>query len=278
MSFQPLIPMAGPAGWRFLQRTQPSQQQAFERGPALQRDLAYFSEAIGSVTTAANLVADRRLLKVALGAFGLEGEIDKKAFIRKVLEEGAEDPAAFANRLAAPGYKQIAAAFGFGDAAGARTADPGFADKIAAAYKTRAFEAAVGETNNDMRLAMNFRREMADLSKGEQGGSWFSVIGSTPLRQVLEKAYGLPAQFGRLDVDRQRDTLRDKTSVFFGTPNLTAFSEAENIEKVINRFLARAQLENGPTAAAAMSPALSLLRNASSGGSAGLYNLLLSGA
>ena len=42
--------------------------------------------------SAADLVADRRLLKVALGAFGLEGEIDKKAFIRKVLEEGTDRP------------------------------------------------------------------------------------------------------------------------------------------------------------------------------------------
>lgn len=278
MSFQPMIPLAGPAGWRFLQRTLPNQQQAFEKGPALQRELEYFSENIGAVTNAADLVSDRRLLKVALGAFGLEGEIDKKAFIRKVLEEGTDDPEAFANRLAAPGYKQIAAAFGFGNATGIRTADPGFADRIAGAYKTRAFEAAVGETNNDMRLALNFRREMAELSKGTEGGSWFSVIGSTPLRQVLEKAFGLPSQFGQLDVDRQRDMLRDKTSALFGKSDLTAFADARNVEKVIDRFLARAQLENGPTVAGSASPALTLLQNASAGGSAGLYNLLLSRA
>jgi hypothetical protein len=36
-----------------------------------------------------------------------------------------------------------------------------------------------------MRLAMNFRREIADLAVGE-GGSWFSVLGSTPLREVFE--------------------------------------------------------------------------------------------
>lgn len=277
MSFQPQIPLTGPAGWRFLERTRPSQQEAFQKGPALLRELAYFAETIASVTTAADLVADRRLLKVALGAFGLEGEIDKKAFIRKALEEGTDDPGAFANRLAAPAYRQISAAFGFGDATGPRTADPGFAERIAGAYKVRAFEAAVGESNNDMRLALNFRREMADLSKGEEGGSWFSVIGSNPLREVIEKAYGLPKQFGQLDVDRQRDMLRDRTSALFGSADLTAFADPANVEKVINRFLARAQLEEGPAAVGA-SPALTLLRNASGGGSAGLYNLLLSRA
>ncbi|MBA3324873.1 MAG: DUF1217 domain-containing protein [Rhodobacteraceae bacterium] len=274
MSFQPQIPLTGPAGWRFLQRTQASQQAAFEKGPQLQREIAYFEENIGAVTSAADLVADRRLLKVALGAFGLEGEIDKKAFIRKVLDEGTDDSAAFANRLTAPGYKAMAAAFGFGNAGGARTAVPGFADRIVAAYKTRAFEAAVGESNDDMRLAMNFRREIAELSKGAKGGSWFTVIGSKPLREVIEKAYGLPGAFGRIDVDRQRDTLRDRTSALFGTANLTAFADPANVEKVIDRFLARAQLESGASAPTSGSAALTLLRNAAAGGSQGLYNLL----
>ena len=73
-------------------------------------------------------------------------------------------------------------AFGFGNPGGARTGDAGFAARIVAAYKTRAFEAAVGETNNDMRLAMNFRREIVELAKGAEGGSWFTIIGSKPLR------------------------------------------------------------------------------------------------
>ena len=274
MSFQPQIPLTGPAGWRFLERTQAAQQAAFEKGPQLARETAYFAENIGGVTSAADLVADRRLLKIALGAFGLEGEIDKKAFIRKVLDEGTDNPASIANRLSAPGFRRFAEAFGFGNASGARTAAPGFADGVVTAYKTRAFEAAVGETNNDMRLAMNFRREMAELSQGE-GGSWYTVIGSTPLREVVEKAYGLPKEFGQIDVDRQRDLLREKTSALFGSANLTAFAETANVEKVIDRFLARAQLESGVSGTFRSSAALSLLQNAASGNSNGIYNLLL---
>ena len=52
-------------------------------------------------------------------------------------------------------------------------------------------EAAVGEADNSMRLAMNFRREMAELSKGE-GASWFTVLGSKPLREVFENALENP--------------------------------------------------------------------------------------
>ncbi len=54
--------------------------------------MAYFEANIGKVETAADLVGDRRLLKVALGAFGMDGEIDKRAFLRKVLEEERGEP------------------------------------------------------------------------------------------------------------------------------------------------------------------------------------------
>lgn len=278
MSFLPQVPMSGIAGWRMLERSQASQTLAFEKGPELARDIAYFTENIGKVETAADLVSDRRLLKIALGAFGLEGEIDKKAFIRKVLEEGTTDPAALASRLTDPAYKKLSAAFGFGPEVETRTASSGFAKSITDAYKTRAFEAAVGQTDNDLRLALNFKREIADLaSAGETGGSWYSVLGSKSLREVIEKAFGLPStSFGNLDIDRQRDILREKSSTILGSGDLSVFSDPASVGKIIDRFLARAQIETGATATTrGASAALTLLGDSS--GSQGLYNLLLAG-
>ncbi len=274
MSFLPQVPVPGVAGWRFLQRTAVNQQETFEKGPEIRRDIAYFEANIASVGSAADLVADRRLLKVALGAFGLEQDIDKKAWVRKVLEEGVTEPGSFALRLSEPAYRKMSEAFGFGDPGGGRIGEPGFERRIVDAYKTRAFEAAVGETNNDMRLALNFRREMAELSKGEEGASWFAVLGSKPLRAVLEKTYNLPSEFGKLDVDRQRDIMASKTSAMFGAANLTAFRDSANVDKAIDRFLAISQLESGPTFAGPGSAALTLLQAASGDPSLGLFNLL----
>lgn len=273
MSFQPTIPMSGIAGWRMLERTQASQKATFDKSADVARDVAYFEANIGKVTSAADLVADRRLLKVALGAFGLEGEIDKKAFLRKVLDEGSTDTKALAVRLTDPAYKKFSAAFGFGDTGGSQTATKGFATTITTAYKTRAFEAAVGESNDDMRLAMNFKREIADLAAGEKGGSWYSVIGSKSLRQVIEKAFGLPTDsFSKLDVDRQRDILRQKSSSLLGSADLSVFQDATKVSKVIDRFLARSQIDNTASSSSSTSSALTLLQNSS--GSQGLYNLL----
>lgn len=277
MSFQPTIPFGGVSGWKFLERTQAAQKAAFERDPQMKRDLEYFEKNVGAVKSAADLVADRRLLKVALGAFGLEGEIDKKAFVRKILEGGTDDPNSLANRLTAPGMKEFAETFGFGNFGGSRIKDAGFTAKIVANYKTRAFEGAVGDADNDLRLAMNFRREIGELAKGETGASWYKIVGSKPLRAVFEKAYGLPAQFSGVDVDVQRSTLASRTKGMFGKNDLTVFADPANVEKMINRFLVRSQIDANAAASTSAGAALSLIQNIRTGASAGLANLLASG-
>jgi hypothetical protein len=276
MSYTPTLPLTGVAGWRFLQRTEERQQATFEKSVDVQRDIAYFEEKIGSITSAADLVADRRLLKVALGAFGKDGEIDKKALVRKVLEEGTEADDAFAKRLTDPAWKQLADTFGFGNAGGARTGDAGFAAKIVAAYKTRAFENAVGDANQNLGLAMTFRREITALATaGADGGSWYAVLGSSDLRSVFETALGLPSSFVNVDIDRQRDIFADKVDRIFGSDKLSVFADPENVEKMISRFLARAQIAEGPPSTGPAAAALALLQSSGSGLN-GLYNLIAS--
>ncbi len=78
MTFQPVVPLGGYAGWAFLNRTQTAQQSAFDESATIVRQTSYFEENIGNITTAEDLVNDRRLLEVALGAFGLDEDINNK--------------------------------------------------------------------------------------------------------------------------------------------------------------------------------------------------------
>ena len=66
MSFQPVLPLTGYAGWSFLKRTMARQQVAQQASPMQKQDEAYFREKIGKVKTAEQLVNDRRLLRVSL--------------------------------------------------------------------------------------------------------------------------------------------------------------------------------------------------------------------
>ena len=164
MSFAPALPLSGYAGWTLLKRTMPAQTAAFNASPEIKTDEAYFRARIGSVKTAEQLVADRRLLKVALGAFGLEADINNRFFIRKVLEDGTLKQDALANKLADKSYQKLSSTFGFGNFSTPSTQISDFADKIITAYRARSFEAAVGAQDSDMRLALNAERELKDLA------------------------------------------------------------------------------------------------------------------
>jgi hypothetical protein len=274
MSFVPAIPMGGLAGWRFLERTAESQRAAFEKGPMLQREIQYFKENIAKVKSPEDLVRDRRLLTVALGAFGLEAELDKKFFLKKILEGGTDDPASLANRVSERGFRKMAEAFGFGNEAGAQTAKEGFAEKIVEAFKTRQFDAAVGNVDESMRLAMAFRRDIDDVAAtAKEGQGWFTILGSRGLRSVIETALGLPKEFGRIDVDRQRDMVRARMQSVFGDGSIEFFRDPANVEKVVNRYLARAQIEAGMNGAAA-NPILQLFQGDGQSQAEGLFAIL----
>lgn len=261
MSFQPVLPMTGFAGWSFLTRTREAQQKVFEQGSQMVRDTAYFKQKIGGIETAEQLVADRRLLKVALGAFGLDQDIDSRYYVRKVLQEGTLDSKALANRLSDKRYQDMARAFGF-DLNPPRTKDSGFGDTIVTAYKTRQFEVAVGEQSTEMRLALGFARDLGSIVKRQttDDGRWYGVMGNTPVRKVFETALGLPASFGKLDLDLQLQGFRDAAERAFGDGEVAQFSDPEVQDKLIRLFLVRTEAaQSAQTAKGQL--ALSLLQS-----------------
>lgn len=245
MSFQPVLPMSGIAGWNYLNRTLDTQLESFRKTPLVQRDAEYFQENITRVKTAGDLVSDRRLLRVALGAFGLDDDINSRAFIRRVLEDGSEDRKALANRLADKRYLQLTKAFGFDRTEGPETRTEGFAEQIIAAFENRQFEVAVGQQDESMRLALNMRRELADIAGSDRSdrAKWFTVLGSPPLRSVFEGAFGLPDSFGRFDLEQQLSVLQRRTRQLTGDSSVSQFSDPTMIERLADRYMIQAQVQ-----------------------------------
>ena len=261
MSFQPVLPTGGYAGWLFLERTLESQKSTFVRTGEVSRDLAYFRENIAAADTAEKLVDDRRLLKVALGAFGLDDDLNARAFILKVLEEGTLDKEAFANRLADKRYAEIARVFGYGDL-GARTDLSSFANDIAARYEDRQFERAVGQVDESMRLALYFETALTDILEANtsEDARWFALMGTPPARAVIESALGLPKSLATLDIDQQLEAFKSRAARVFGTESLGGLTDETAREKAIRLYLVRE--EAASFASSAGSIALTLLQNA----------------
>ncbi|MBK5933731.1 uncharacterized protein DUF1217 [Rhodovulum imhoffii] len=261
MSFQPVVPITGYAGWTFLTRTLDRQETLYAQSPEISRKIQYFKENIGKITTAEALVADRRLLEVALGAFGLDGDIDNRFFIKKVLSDDLTDPKALANRLADKRYLSFSKTFGFNNPAGPATGSAGFADRIAEAFGKKGFEVALGEQDQSLRLALNLTREIGKIADGavSDDGKWLSVMGSEPLRRVFDKAFNLPQAFAALDLDRQMDTYRAKAARLLGVTQFDQFGSADVQERLIRRFMVHSEIEAGPSGFGPAQAALAIL-------------------
>ncbi|HCP81631.1 MAG TPA: flagellar protein [Octadecabacter sp.] len=261
MTFQPVLPLSGYAGWLFLERTADQQRATFNESSSVTRITDTFRERIGGIQTAEDLVQDRELLAVALGAFGLGDDLDNTFFIKKVLEEGTTETDALANRLSDSRYADFSEAFGFGDSGIARTALSFFADDIIDRYEAEQFEQAVGEQDNDMRLALNFGPALNDVSDGNStnNGRWFAMMGNEPLRSMFETALGFPSSFGAIDIDQQLEQFQARAEATFGTDQMSELASPENQEKMIRLYMLRSEI-SASSATSGASIALSLLQ------------------
>lgn len=260
MTFQPVIPLTGYTGWRFLTRTMDAQKTAYVESAPIQRATSYFRENIANIHTAQDLLNDRRLLEVALGAFGLADDINSKAFIRKVLEDGTLSDDALSNKLSDKRYEAFSRAFGFGDF-GSRTGLTVFPDEIIARFEAKSFEIAVGEQNDDLRQALNLSSGLKDVlaANSTADGQWFGIMGNLALRGVFETALGLPSSFGQIDIDQQLATFQTRAKATFGTDLVSDFSDPALQEKVIRLYLIRSEAQNS-MATGSNSIALQLLQ------------------
>ncbi len=285
MTYAPILPLSGYTGWTFLQRTIETQKETFGNSAEMQRDEEYFRENIGKITSAEELVSDYRLLKVSLGAFGLDEDINNRYYIQRILSDGTTSDTALSSKLADKTYARLSAAFGFGEGETSLNRMEGFADAILTSYKDRQFESAVGDQDETMRLALNAKRELSDLASRAESSSadtlWYSVMGSEPLREVFQTALGLPSGFASLDLDQQLATLREKTEALLGDGEISQFSDAGQIEALVRRYMIRAEASSGTisflTPGAGALTLLQATSGTASDGSSGLLSILYGG-
>lgn len=148
MTFQPVLPLPGLAGWNFLQETYDSQLDTYSKSPSIQRDIEYFKEKFAQPLAVEDFLSDPRLRRVSLTAFGLNGEEWKTGYIRNILEEVQDPESTFLQRLNNTQYTNFAESLepanGFINLLSSEI------DTIAARFAAESFELAVGSQNDSM--------------------------------------------------------------------------------------------------------------------------------
>src|SRR4051794_37078802 len=84
--------------FQIIQRTYAKDLARFSSQPQQAREVQYFKDKAGSITSAADLVKDQRLLKFVMTAYGME-DMAFPGLVRKLLEGGTSDPTALANKF-----------------------------------------------------------------------------------------------------------------------------------------------------------------------------------
>lgn len=275
--FQPVIPISGYGGWKFLQSTYDKQLQTHADTAQVKADRAYLADKLSKPITTEAFLDDKRLLRVALTAFDLGGEEWKRGFIDKVLKEVGTPDSSFLARLNNPQYTAFAETFRPVD--GKITVAPEVLEKLTADYAASTFETAVGEVDESMRLALNYQAEVKGLigSGTNEQASLFRLLGNVPVRTFLESALNLPKEMTKLSIDRQAEILKTSLDKRFGISDLTELTTEENMDKMLRSFHAMQSINNSGANYSPAANALTLLNGGMGLGGQGGINLLLSG-
>lgn len=202
--------------------------------PDVARETEYYRAKIGDVKSIDDFMADTRLYNYALKAHGLEDMAYAKAFIRKVLTEGATDKNAFANKLSDSRYTDFAKSLNFADLGAAATSVDAAQSGVITKYTRQTLEQEAGDDNNGVRLALYFERKAPTIKSG------LDFLADDALAQVFRTAYNLPDEFAGADVEKQA-ALIEKTI------DVKDLQDPEKVGKLLERFTIMWEMQNPST-------------------------------
>jgi hypothetical protein len=203
--------------------------------PSVKTATAYYQANIGKVKSVNDLLGDYRLLSFALNAFGLGDQVNNKALIRKVLQQGVSSPGALANTLPNVAWKAFAKAFNF---AAAGSAAPTSASSVATSvsnYAEQQLEVDQGSTNVGVQLALYFKRVAPTISNG------YSVLADKNLLQVAQTIFNLPPTASASLIDKQARQIEKLMP-------LSDLKDPEKLARLTERFTAAYDAKYGPAA------------------------------
>lgn len=213
--------------------------ETIAKRPDVQREVNYYLKHIKSIKSIDDFMKDQRIYRFALEASGLSDMIYAKAFIRKLLEEGIENPDSLANKLADPRFREFVRRYNFASYGGTATtftrAQQGAVDD----YLRLKLEA--GQQDEGVRLALYFRRKAPKIKNG------YAILADRALMKVAEVVMGRSLAQG--DVDRNAKEIERRLPI-------KDFQDPEKLEKFLTRFAALWEIRgDGVTGLSGASPA-----------------------
>lgn len=216
--------------------------------PQNARDEEYYLENIGKIKTIDDFLADDRIYRYAMKAFGLGDMAYAKGLMRKVLEGGVDKSDSFANKLSDSRYKDFATTFNFARYGSATTSFDRTQKPIVEKYVRQSFEEEQGAQDENLRLALYFQRKAPTLTNAYQ------VLADPALLKVVQTAIGLSSDSSSMPIDKQAEIIASKV-------DFEALKDPEKLQSFLTRFTSLADVAS--SSATAASSIISLIAPAS---------------
>jgi hypothetical protein len=199
--------------------------------PQVARDTKYYLDNIGKVKSLDDFLADDRLYNYAMKAGGLSDMAYAKAFMRKVLTEGVDEPKSFANSLADKRYQKFAETFNFARYGSATTAFERTQQGTVDNYVRQTLEENAGAENEGTRLALYFQR-MAPTVESTMG-----LLADKAMLQVVHTAFQIPELTALMDLDKQVEMIEKRLDI-------ADLKDPDKLKSLLQRFTSLWELKN----------------------------------
>lgn len=210
-----------------------------DRYNKLKKEADFFKTNITLIADNQGIVNNTRLLRFAANSFGLDTVALDSSKALKILNNDYD----FNSNLSSDTkWKEFQKAYSFTISKNTlRTTEDDLGEKTEKAFLRTTFITAVGNTDEDLRLALYFEDRIAQVAEKEKNNKvgWLRIIGEPPLASAFQRVFGLPSDTGKLDVDKQKDIYANRASRVLGTSDLSRFSDKDFRDKFLNLFLSK---------------------------------------
>lgn len=215
---------------------------------AADKEIDYYNTQMQTITTAAELIADDRLVSFVLESKGIDPKSVTKDELKNMFSSDLDNPKSYVNSLANGVFAEIVASFNF-DSEGNLSAQPvgtiqQRGDVLATVnnYKQQTLEEQEGESNEGVRLALYFERKAADVT------SAYTILGDTALFEFFKTTFSMSDYISNMDTDQQASMIEKYVDI-------SKLQDPDYVTKLIKQYTALYDSENSSTT----SPALTLL-------------------
>jgi Protein of unknown function (DUF1217) len=197
---------------------------------------SYYQENIQSVQTVDDLLSDRGIIDVVIGAYGLDETVSDD-FLKQIFDSDLSDPKSFVNQQSSSKWAELVASFNF-DSEGNLTRETlgtvqqrGETLETVNLYMRQTLEENEGESSEAVRLALYFERTAPTITDA------YGIIADEALTEVFRTIFGYTEDFSNMDVDAQAKVINSQLE-------LSDLQDPKKLQRLIERYTAMYDTEN----------------------------------